>query len=247
MNRKFRTAFLVLAAIAPNVIKQFIYRYALGWTIGKHVDIGFSFIDADNVIIGDNVSIGHLNIIRTIRVFEIGDGSVIKNSNQFNGGRNGGKKKWKSRLIIGKRASVMSHHFIDACGEVTLSDGATLAGRGSHLWSHTIAFTPEGKRDLLPTHVNIGPRVYVGANSTLLGCQIPHYSIVGAGSLVNKKFEAAADNVCLLIAGSPAKIKKEYFLAEDADEIASAMSSAPVIKDVPVVDNVATLQAQVQL
>ncbi len=200
--------FLVLCSILPNSVKILIYRRILGWEIGYDVKIGFSYIDAKNVFLEDRVRIGHFNVIRNIRHLRIGTDTYMANFNSIFGSTYDG---WPAYLKIGKSVKFMSHHFLDIGGKVTISDNAIIAGRGSHLWSHTIAYSDSGNPALQPLNIFIGNNAYIGANSVLVGCSIPDNAIVGAGSLVNKQFEPESSPI--LIAGNPAIIKKRYVIA----------------------------------
>lgn len=198
--------FLLIAAILlPLPLKLLFYRQVMGWQIGKNVRIGFSYIDADQVSIGENVYIGHLNVIRCAKHLQIGKNSCLMNFNQFFGRRD--EERWPSQLIIGENVQFMSHHFIDACGVVTIGDRTTVGGRDTQIWSHGLTY--ENSEPMLsPLNVTIGAEVYIGARSTLVNCQIPARAVIGAGSVVTKKFAEESDR--LLIAGNPAIIKKRY-------------------------------------
>ena len=71
---------------------------------------------------------------------------------------------------------------------------------------HTIINTETGERILSTGNVTVGDRVWIGMQSIILkNAQIANDTIVGAGSIVTKKF----DKTNVAIAGNPAKIIKE--------------------------------------
>ncbi|MFM2061304.1 MAG: hypothetical protein RLZZ507_974 [Cyanobacteriota bacterium] len=197
---------LILAVIMPQPLKLFVYRRIMGWKIGKQVRIGFSYIESDEVILGDNVLIRHFNVIRSLKHFQVGSDSYIANFNEFFGNNSPGTQ-WVRELTLGEKVLFMSHHFIDVAGTVTIGSHTTVAGRDTHFWSHSMTY-PDGVPVLAPMDVHVGKGVYIGARSTLLGCNIPDGAVVGAGSIVNKTF--APETSRLLIAGNPATIKKRY-------------------------------------
>ena len=201
-----RKVLLILAVILPQSLKLLIYRNILGWTIGKQVKIGLSYLECDEVIIGNNVFIGNFNVIRSLKFFQVGNGSYIANFNEFFGNNRQGIE-WKRELRLGESVSLISHHFIDVSGTVTIGDNSTIAGRDTHFWSHSLTYR-EGLPIIAPLNIRVGKGVYLGARATLLSCEIPDGAIVGAGSIVNKTF--APENCRLLIAGNPATIKKRY-------------------------------------
>jgi hypothetical protein len=90
-----RKILLFLAIILPQPLKLFIYRRVMGWTIGKQVKIGFSYIECDEVIMGDNILIRHFNIIRGLKHFQLGRNSYIANFNEFFG-NNSPDDNWKN-------------------------------------------------------------------------------------------------------------------------------------------------------
>jgi acetyltransferase-like isoleucine patch superfamily enzyme len=198
-------AFLLLCAVLPNFLKILIYRRVLNWEIGYGVKIGFSYIDAKNVVLGDHVRIGHFNVIRNLNHFRIGSNTYIANFNSIFGSA---YADWASYLKIGQSVNFMSHHFLDASARIIIGNDATVGGRGSQMWSHTRAYDEYGNPFIKPIDISIGNGVYVGANTTLIGCSLPNNSVIGAGSVVTKNFEAELHPI--LIAGNPATIKKRY-------------------------------------
>lgn len=203
----FKKIFLLLTVFFPQPLKLFFYRKFFGWKIGKLVSIGFSYIDSQQVKIGDNTRIGHFNVIRNIKQLEIGEKCYIANFNEFFGNVRQ-DTLWKRKLLIGNNVLIMSHHFIDVVGSITINNNTTVGGRDSHFWTHSL-INEKQILNLQATDIEIGENSYIGARATLIGCKIPKNSIVGAGSVVNKSFSEDS-NYSLLIAGNPATIKKRY-------------------------------------
>ena len=200
-----RKLLLLIATLLPLPLKLLLYRRVMGWQIDQNVQIGLSYLDADQVWISENVYIGNLNIIRCVKQLRIGNNSRLMNFNQFFGRRD--NPRWTSQLTIGEHVQFMSHHFIDAGGTVTIGDRTTIGGRDTQIWSHGLTYeTSEAM--LSPLAVTVGSDVYIGARATLVNCHIPSKAVVGAGSVVTKKFAEEVDR--LLIAGNPAMIKKRY-------------------------------------
>jgi acetyltransferase-like isoleucine patch superfamily enzyme len=205
--------FLILCALLPSKVKLLLYRRLLGWSIGKNVKIGFSYIDAKNVVIADRVHIGHGNIIRNLNAFQIGSDTYIANFNSFFGAIYDG---WAATLTIGQSVNFMSHHFLDVGGIITIGDCTVIGGRDTQIWSHGLTYDSNGNPALNPLDVTIGAHVYIGARSTLVGCAVPDRTVVGAGSVVTNQF--VAESSPYLIAGNPAIIKKRY---QNPSELAS--------------------------
>lgn len=213
--RKF---FLILTMFMIQPLKLFVYRRIYGWNIGHTVKIGFSYIDADDVLIGDGVRIGNFNIIRNLRHLQVDTGSFIANFNQFYGNKYQ-DPQWKTCLIIRDHVLFMSHHFIDVAGTIEIGSKTVVGGRDTHFWSHSLVSENDSSK-LVPLDIFIGKNVYIGARATLLGCSIPDAAIIGMGSVVTKSF--SAEDCQLLIAGNPAMIKKRYSTANNSELLVAA-------------------------
>jgi acetyltransferase-like isoleucine patch superfamily enzyme len=200
-----RTLFLAFAMLLPWRLKILYYRL-FGWKIGRGVRIGFSFIDAVSVEIGEGARIGHFNIFRGLRVLRIGNGAYISNLNQIFGAREH-PANYPCVVEIGGAGFMMSRHFIDGVGRVRVGDRVTFGGREAQIWSHSRSYSG-GRVTSEPLEVVVGSDVYLGARSMLLGCTVPARAVVGAGSVVTKSFESGGRRV--LIAGNPAAVVKEY-------------------------------------
>jgi len=57
----------------PSFLKRSCYRLFFNYQIGKRVRIGLSIIDAKECRIGDDVQIGHLNLMVRLKKLEMGD------------------------------------------------------------------------------------------------------------------------------------------------------------------------------
>jgi acetyltransferase-like isoleucine patch superfamily enzyme len=203
---------LLLLAILPSRIKIPLYRRLLGWKIGQGVYIGLSFIDAEEVIIGDYVRIGHFSRFHCIPKLEIQYKTVIARWNLF------AALPSKSRaiiegaspsLFIGKDCYIMRGHFFDVQAPLRLENSVTIAGHGSAFYTHSMDYR---KNRLVAKPIVIGENSYVGSNARFIpGARIAPNSFVGMGAVVTKVF----DEQYVLLAGSPARIMRN--LDREAD------------------------------
>lgn len=202
----------------PSPIKKIVLRTGFGYKIGKGVRIGFSIIDADDCVIGDNVSIGHLNVFTRIKELSIGEHTRIGVMNIFRGG---------DRIEIGRYCEILRMNEVNSIPEpdvVNQTDPRFLLGDGSMIGaSHKIDFTDRvefgkcvilgGRNSSIWTHnrqrtepVSIGERTYVGSEIRVApGASVAAKCIVGLGSVVTRKFETEFR----LIGGVPAHEIKE--------------------------------------
>lgn len=194
----------LIAVVLPLDIKRWIYRRYLGWEISDTAQIGLSFIDADHVTLAANSRIGHLNLITKLKNFELGEGAHIRNHNHIFGAGNDARFTSQS-LTIGAGTLIMSRHFFDVSGNISIGADSVIGGRDSHLWSHTVIYD-EGVRHLQPKSVDIGTHVYLGARVSVVHCQIPDNATVAAGAVVSKMLDGGPAR--FVIAGNPAQVVK---------------------------------------
>jgi acetyltransferase-like isoleucine patch superfamily enzyme len=92
---------------------------------------------------------------------------------------------------------------IDCTARVRIGAFATVAGFRSQLITHSIDLEA-GRQSSEP--IEIGEYCFVGTDSVILGgSSLPHHSVLGAKSLLNKKW----DTPFQLYGGVPAKPLKE--------------------------------------
>jgi acetyltransferase-like isoleucine patch superfamily enzyme len=222
-SSKFRIAVLALVALLPSFLKRPIYRFFFGYRIGKRVRIGVSLIDAGECEIGDNVSIGHLNLFTRVRKLTIGEHVRIGFLNILRGGDEVRLGRYAEiirmneinsipdpdvvnpvdpRFILGDGSVITAGHKIDFTDRVEIGRRAIVGGRNSSLWTHNRQRTQP---------VSIGDCAYVGSEIRVApGGVIPSRCIVGIGSVVTGEIDGQG----WLIGGVPAKPIKELSAAD---------------------------------
>ena len=183
----------LVIAVFPSSLKIWMFR-TMGWNIGRHCHIGFSVVCANQVDIGDNVYIGHFNVIWRLKKLSIGSGSRITFKNWITGAR-------KGTFTMGKNSSISGRHFFEASADITIGSNSIVAGRGSQFFSHGI--TPDCLDFKRP--IKIGDWCYIGSAARFVpGSEVSDHVFVGMGSTVTKKYTEEY----VLLAGSPARVKK---------------------------------------
>lgn len=197
-----RKLLLFSCVLLPNMLKILIYKKIFKFNIGNNVKIGLSWIDAKKVYIGDDVRIGHLNIVKAVDIFNIGNSVYIGNRNSINGSK---IFKNHSDFILGENVSITSRHFFDVAGGIIIENNSTIAGINSEFWSHGL--DPEAV-ELTIGKVLIGSDTYIGSSVKVVpNVRIPSNSVVALGAIVTKDFYGHKN---ILLGGVPAKILKQY-------------------------------------
>lgn len=189
----------LVAVVCPQPVKRAIYR-ALGHSVAGDARIGLSLIDVERMVLGPGAFIGHFNVVKELRSFEVGRGAYVRHLNTLSGARYDG---WPASLRIGEDAQLMNRHFIDAGGEVVIGARSILAGRDTHVWSHDRRPTERGV-ELTWQRVEVGEDCYVGARSTLLPrASLGAGATLGAASVLTGGARGARGEV---LAGNPARV-----------------------------------------
>lgn len=215
----------VLLCFFPWPIRKWFLTRCLGFELARNTKIGFSIILAHKVILKDGAQIGHFNFCKHIDQIYMDEKAKLGNANWISGfsinnqsildkGHFSHIHDRKCELIIGKQSSLTSRHYIDCTGGVYIGDYVTIAGFQTAFLSHSIDLK-NNRQDASP--IKIGSYTFVSARCTILkGSILPAHSVLGACSLLNKKYV----NEYALYAGIPAKEVKhledyEYFNREE--------------------------------
>jgi acetyltransferase-like isoleucine patch superfamily enzyme len=102
-------------------------------------------------------------------------------------------------LVLGAHAAISNRHILDCTAKVLIGAYATFAGFRSQILTHSIDLE-HSRQSAEP--IEIGEYSFVGTDCILLGgSSLPSRSVLGAKSLLNKKFSAELT----LYGGVPAK------------------------------------------
>ena len=220
---KFRLVVLASVALLPSFLKRPCYRLFFGYRIGQRVRIGFSIIDARACEIGDDVKIGHGNLIIGVKRLDLGEHVRIGHLNIIRGGDEVRLGRYaeiirlneinsipepdavnevEPRFLLGAGSVVTTGHKIDFTDLVEIGRRTILGGRNSSLWTHNRQRTRP---------IRIGSLAYIGSEIRVApGGMLPSRCIVGIGAVITKELR---DENCL-IGGVPAKVIKQLS-AED--------------------------------
>src|SRR5690606_454133 len=157
--------------------------------------IGYAWIFPKKLVMKEDSRIAHFTVAIHLDDIELGISGSIGRSNWITGlsaatklcyfGHQKGNRK--SELILGDHSAITKHHHIDCTNSITIGKFATIAGYHSQLLTHSIDID-ENRQDSAP--IQIGDYCFIGTNVVILGgARLPHFSVLGAKSLLNKAFE----------------------------------------------------------
>jgi acetyltransferase-like isoleucine patch superfamily enzyme len=215
---KSRLTMLAIVAVLPSFLKRSCYRLFFNYQIGKRVRIGLSIIDAKECRIGDDVQIGHLNLMIRLNKLEMADHVRIGHLNIIRGGDEVNLGRYSEiirmneinsiadpdvvnpiepRFLLGDGSIITTGHKIDFTDPLTIGRRSILGGRNSSLWTHNRQRTRP---------IDIGSFAYIGSEIRIApGGSLPSKCIVGIGSVITSVLSAEG----YLIAGIPAQPIKE--------------------------------------
>jgi acetyltransferase-like isoleucine patch superfamily enzyme len=208
IKNTFKKFLLVICFLLPWIAKRWILQIFFGYKIDPTARIGMSWVFPKFLIMEANSKIGNLTVCKSLDLIHLQDSAFIGNGNWITGLPSspieffGDRNERKPQLIVGKHSAITSRHFIDCSDSVTIGIFSTIAGFNSQILSHSINLEM-CKQTAAP--VTIGDYCFVGTNCVLLQDSVlPDYSVLGAKSLLNKKYLKSY----ILYAGVPARAVK---------------------------------------
>jgi serine acetyltransferase len=184
--------FKLLVALLPFwPLKRLILIRFFRYHIHPQASIGYSFIFPMTLHMDKNARIGHASVCKGISILWMGRDSSIGRLNWITGfpRNNNGRHfadqpRRRPRLILGTNAAITNRHLIDCTDSVIIGPFSTVAGFSSQVLTHSVDISLARQ---VAKPVLIGKYSFVGTGSIMLpGCRIPSYSVVAAGSVVNK-------------------------------------------------------------
>ena len=178
----------------------------LGHSVGKNIKIGFSYINVEKLILGDDVIVGHFNLILNEHL-ELGKNSRIGYMNILKGPFKIllkeraalGNKNYLTRakngitygdciLRLGILTKITTGHHLDMTRSIFIGDFSILAGIRSQLWTHGYYHSNIGAdRIRIDGEIHIGDNVYVGSGCIFNpGVKIANAVHIGGGCTISK-------------------------------------------------------------
>lgn len=199
----------LLSLLLPWSLRRSLLQKQFGYSIHPSSRIGFAWVFPKKLVMEERSRIGHLTFCKNIDLFHLGAHAVVGQLNWITGFPSGPNRHFahqperRPELIVERHAGISSRHLIDCTARVRIGAFATIGGFRAQLLTHTIDFAAN-RQTAEP--IDIGEYSFTGTNSVMLGGSVlPHHSVLGAQSLLNKKW----DEPYRLYAGVPAKPVKE--------------------------------------
>lgn len=189
----------------PWSIRRKLLEFFFKYKIHNSPKIGKSIILAKYLEMHKDSRIHNFTFCKKIDRLILYEDSGIANFNFITGFSTSNKnvfsnvKERKCELIMNKSSGITSRHFIDCNGGVYIGEFTTIAGIRTQILTHSI----DVYNNIQTTaSVHIGKYCFIGTGCIILpNTSIPDYSILGAGSVVTKRFTESNK----LYAGNPAK------------------------------------------
>lgn len=194
-----------LSLLLPWGLRRSFLQNQFGYSLHPSSRIGFAWIFPRRLVLEEGARIGHLTVCKNIDLLHLGAHAIVGPLNWITGFPSGPSRHFahqpdrRPELIVETHAGISSRHLIDCTARVRIGAFATIGGFRSQLLTHSIDFAA-GRQTAEP--IEIGEYSFTGTNSVVLGgSSLPHHSVLGAQSLLNKKWQDPYQ----LYAGVPAK------------------------------------------
>ena len=183
---------MLLSTLLPWAWRRRFLEQQFGYSLHPTSRIGFAWICPRRLVMEEGARIGHLTVCKGIDLLHLDAHAIIGQLNWITGFPSGPSRHFahqperRPELIIERHAGISSRHFIDCTARVRIGAFSTLAGFRSQLVTHSIDLAA-GRQSSEP--IEIGEYCFLGTEAVVLGgACLPHHSVLGAKSLLNKKW-----------------------------------------------------------
>ncbi len=198
-----------LSLLLPWGLRRRLLEARFGYMLHPTSYIGLAWIFPHCLVMEEHSRIGHLNVCKGADLLHLGPHALIGQLNWITGFPSGGSRHFahqperRPELVMEQHSGISSRHFIDCTARIRIGAFTTVAGFRSQLITHSIDLAA-GRQ--AAEAIEIGQYCFLGTEVVLLGgSSLPHHSVLGAKSLLNKKWETPYQ----LYGGVPAKPLKE--------------------------------------
>ena len=196
----------LITVFLPWPIRRLALKQWFGYKIHSDARIGLAWIFPKELIMAEGSKIDHFTVAIHLDKIEMGVKATIGRRNWITGLSTQNhslhfrhQSDRKAALILGESSAITKNHHLDCTNLIHIGRYTTIAGYNSQFLTHSIDVI-ENRQD--SSSILIGEYSFVGTNVVVLGgSRLPSYSVLGAKSLLNKKYAAE----WMLYGGVPAK------------------------------------------
>ncbi len=198
--------FKILTCLLPWKLRRLVLNRFFDFEIHPTARIGLAWVFPSKLKMAAGTRIDHFTIAIHLDLIELGENSTIGRRNWITGFTTKSDSLHfrhqldrRAELVMGKSSDITKNHHIDCTSSISIGDFVTVAGYQSQLLTHSIDIVMN-RQDSAP--ILIGDYAFIGTNVVILGgAVLPARSVLGAKSLLNKKFT----DEYTLYGGVPAK------------------------------------------
>lgn len=195
LSRAYRYLVAGTSMLLPWGLRRRVLEALLGYRLSSTSRIGLAFVAPDRLEMGPGSTIGHLTVCRGPTLLRLGECATIGRLNWISATPASeqeffsGQATRTPELIVSPHAGITHRHMVDCTDRVEVGAYATMAGWRSQILTHWIDIKT-GRQVSRP--VRIGAYCFIATNCVLVGgAELPDYSILGANSLLHKRFHAS--------------------------------------------------------
>jgi acetyltransferase-like isoleucine patch superfamily enzyme len=191
--RLLKLFMLAAVVVLPWWLKRRVLSALFKYELAPSARIGFSWVYPKKLVMEEGSRIGNLCTIINLDEVVLKAHSTMGRGNWVTGFPTGTasphfahQKGRVSRLVLGKHSAITKNHHLDCTSPVEIGNFTTLAGYRSQFLTHSINLL-EARQEGSP--IKIGDYCFVGTNVVVLGgAELPSRSVLGAKSLLNKRY-----------------------------------------------------------
>lgn len=201
----FRLFTYLISFFLPWQLRRIYLNWRFGFQISPGAKIGYSLVLPKMLKMENGARIGHMTVVKGLDLLSMDIYGKIGNLNWISGYPTHAGVHFSQipdripALYISEHAAITNRHLIDCTDRVEIGCFSTVAGFRSQILTHSIDLATS-RQSCKP--VVIGSYCFVGTSSIILGgARLPDYSVLGAGGVLNSRF----DEMYSLYGGVPAK------------------------------------------
>jgi acetyltransferase-like isoleucine patch superfamily enzyme len=198
----------VVLFLFPWKLRRPLLNFCFHYNINKNARIGLSIILAKQLVMEKKSRIHNFTVCKGIDRLVLKEDSGIASWNLITGFSQDAEifehvAGRQCELVLNEHSGITMRHYIDCNGGIYIGAYTTIAGTGSQILTHSIDIYAN-RQDAKPVY--IGRYCFIGTKCILLpGSKLPDYSVLAAGSVLNKPYQ----DECFLYAGVPARATKK--------------------------------------